>query len=73
MHSPHVCGSTPRVRRQRSSKVEIFPYSKAWEVTPYPAGERAGADHDRRFVLNGSKFVGLNGGPDFTYNESISF
>ena len=25
------------------------------------------------FVLNGSKFVALNGGPDFTFNESISF
>ena len=25
------------------------------------------------FVLNGSKFVALNGGPEFTFNESISF
>jgi predicted 3-demethylubiquinone-9 3-methyltransferase (glyoxalase superfamily) len=24
-------------------------------------------------VLNGSKFVALNGGPEFTFNESISF
>jgi predicted 3-demethylubiquinone-9 3-methyltransferase (glyoxalase superfamily) len=25
------------------------------------------------FELNGQKFVGLNGGPQFTFNESISF
>ena len=25
------------------------------------------------FEINGQKFVGLNGGPEFTFNESISF
>ena len=25
------------------------------------------------FVLHGSQFVALNGGPDFSFNESISF
>jgi predicted 3-demethylubiquinone-9 3-methyltransferase (glyoxalase superfamily) len=25
------------------------------------------------FVVNGSKFVALNGGPEFRFNESISF
>src|SRR5690242_1309392 len=25
------------------------------------------------FTLDGSKFVGLNGGPDFKFNEAISF
>jgi predicted 3-demethylubiquinone-9 3-methyltransferase (glyoxalase superfamily) len=25
------------------------------------------------FELNGQKFVGLNGGPEFTFNEAISF
>ena len=25
------------------------------------------------FVLNGQKFVALNGGPDFSFNEAISF
>jgi predicted 3-demethylubiquinone-9 3-methyltransferase (glyoxalase superfamily) len=25
------------------------------------------------FVLNGSKFLALNGGPEFRFNESISF
>ena len=25
------------------------------------------------FTLDGTKFVGLNGGPDFTFNEAVSF
>ena len=25
------------------------------------------------FTLNGQKFVGLNGGPEFTFNEAVSF
>jgi predicted 3-demethylubiquinone-9 3-methyltransferase (glyoxalase superfamily) len=41
---------------------------------PYPAGtERAGQTMTVDFVLNGTKFVALNGGPEFTFNESISF
>jgi predicted 3-demethylubiquinone-9 3-methyltransferase (glyoxalase superfamily) len=40
---------------------------------PYPDGERAGQALTVDFVLNGSKFVALNGRPDFTFNESISF
>jgi predicted 3-demethylubiquinone-9 3-methyltransferase (glyoxalase superfamily) len=52
---------------------EIFPNSSVGKVTPYPAGERAGQTMTVDFVLNGSKFVALNGGPAFTFNESISF
>jgi predicted 3-demethylubiquinone-9 3-methyltransferase (glyoxalase superfamily) len=51
----------------------IFPDSSMGKVTPYPAGERAGQTMTVDFVLNGSKFVALNGGPEFTFNESISF
>jgi predicted 3-demethylubiquinone-9 3-methyltransferase (glyoxalase superfamily) len=52
----------------------IFPNSSLVKVTPYPAGtERAGQTMTVDFVLNGAKFVALNGGPDFTFNESISF
>jgi predicted 3-demethylubiquinone-9 3-methyltransferase (glyoxalase superfamily) len=52
----------------------IFPNSSLGKVTPYPAGtERAGQTMTVDFVLNGAKFVALNGGPDFTFNESISF
>jgi predicted 3-demethylubiquinone-9 3-methyltransferase (glyoxalase superfamily) len=52
---------------------EIFPNSSVGKVTPYPGGERAGQTMTVDFVLNGSKFVALNGGPAFTFNESISF
>jgi predicted 3-demethylubiquinone-9 3-methyltransferase (glyoxalase superfamily) len=52
----------------------IFPNSSVEKVTPYPSGtERAGKTMTVDFVLNGSKFVALNGGPDFKFNESISF
>ena len=51
----------------------IFPNSSLGKVTPYPTGERAGQTMTVDFVLNGSKFVALNGGPEFRFNESISF
>ena len=52
----------------------IFPNSSLGKLTPYPAGtERAGQTMTADFVLNGSKFLALNGGPDFRFNESISF
>jgi predicted 3-demethylubiquinone-9 3-methyltransferase (glyoxalase superfamily) len=39
------------------------------EAGPGPAGSVLAVE----FELNGQKFVGLNGGPEFTFNESISF
>jgi predicted 3-demethylubiquinone-9 3-methyltransferase (glyoxalase superfamily) len=51
----------------------IFPNSSLGKVTPYPTGERAGETMTVDFVLNGSKFIALNGGPEFRFNESISF
>jgi predicted 3-demethylubiquinone-9 3-methyltransferase (glyoxalase superfamily) len=51
----------------------IFPNSSVKAVTPYPVGERAGQTMTVDFVLNGTKFVALNGGPEFRFNESISF
>jgi predicted 3-demethylubiquinone-9 3-methyltransferase (glyoxalase superfamily) len=39
------------------------------EAGPGPAGSVLTVE----FELNGQKFVGLNGGPEFTFNESISF
>ena len=39
------------------------------EAGPGPAGEVVTVS----FELNGQKFVGLNGGPQFTFNEAISF
>jgi len=39
------------------------------EAGPGPAGSVLAVE----FELNGQKFVALNGGPQFTFNESISF
>ncbi|MGP3925357.1 VOC family protein [Streptomyces sp. 8N616] len=39
------------------------------EAGPGPAGSVLAVD----FELNGQKFVALNGGPEFTFNEAISF
>jgi predicted 3-demethylubiquinone-9 3-methyltransferase (glyoxalase superfamily) len=51
----------------------IFPNSSVGKITPYPAGDRAGHTMTVDIVVNGSKFIALNGGPEFTFNESISF
>jgi predicted 3-demethylubiquinone-9 3-methyltransferase (glyoxalase superfamily) len=52
----------------------IFPNSSVEKVTPYPAGtEQAGQTMTVDFVLNGTRFVALNGGPQFKFNEAISF
>ena len=41
----------------------IFPNSKIISVTPFVT----------IFELNGTKFMGLNGGPEFKFNEAVSF
>jgi predicted 3-demethylubiquinone-9 3-methyltransferase (glyoxalase superfamily) len=53
----------------------IFKDSKLCRVGRYTeAGPGpAGAVMVVEFELNGQKFVALNGGPQFTFNESISF
>jgi predicted 3-demethylubiquinone-9 3-methyltransferase (glyoxalase superfamily) len=39
------------------------------EAGPGPAGSVVTVD----FEINGQRFVGLNGGPEFTFSEAISF
>jgi predicted 3-demethylubiquinone-9 3-methyltransferase (glyoxalase superfamily) len=53
----------------------IFKDSRLGRVDRYTeAGpEPAGAVMTVEFELNGQKFVALNGGPQFTFNEAISF
>ena len=53
--------------------VDVFPNSSISGVTPYVGGERDGETMTVDFVLNGQKFVALNGGPDFQFSEAISF
>ncbi|HEX7310830.1 MAG TPA: VOC family protein [Gaiellaceae bacterium] len=53
----------------------IFPNSKITDVSHYgSAGPRPeGMVMTVGFELDGQKFVALNGGPNFTFNEAISF
>jgi predicted 3-demethylubiquinone-9 3-methyltransferase (glyoxalase superfamily) len=52
----------------------IFPNSKIVEVTRYgSAGPRdEGTVMTVTFDLDGQRFIALNGGPDFKFNEAIS-
>ena len=57
----------------------IFKNSRVIATTPYPkaaeavSGKTAGSVMTVEFELDGERFVALNGGPDFKFNESISF
>jgi predicted 3-demethylubiquinone-9 3-methyltransferase (glyoxalase superfamily) len=53
----------------------VFPDSRIVDVSRYgEAGPRpAGTVMTVSFELDGQEFVALNGGPEFTFNEAISF
>jgi predicted 3-demethylubiquinone-9 3-methyltransferase (glyoxalase superfamily) len=53
----------------------VFPNSKIVDVSRYgSAGPRPeGTVMTVSFELDGQEFVALNGGPDFTFNEAVSF
>ena len=53
----------------------VFPSSKIVDVARYgSAGPRPeGTVMTVSFELDGQEFVALNGGPEFTFNEAISF
>jgi len=53
----------------------VFPNSRVVNVTRYTeAGPRpAGMVMTVEFELDGQRFVGINGGPDFTFTEAVSF
>ena len=55
--------------------VSVFENSKILHVARYgEAGPRpAGTVMTVSFSLDGQEFVALNGGPEFTFNEAISF
>jgi predicted 3-demethylubiquinone-9 3-methyltransferase (glyoxalase superfamily) len=56
--------------------ISLFPNSRIDNVYRSPADTPsgpAGAVLTVDFTLDGQKFIGLNGGPDFTFNEAISF
>jgi predicted 3-demethylubiquinone-9 3-methyltransferase (glyoxalase superfamily) len=57
----------------------LFPNSKITSISRYDehgakaSGQKVGSVMVVAFVLNGMEFSALNGGPIFTFNESISF
>lgn len=53
----------------------IFPNSKVLEISRYSdvGPGPSGSVMTVRFMLDGEEFLALNGGPHFTFNESISF
>jgi predicted 3-demethylubiquinone-9 3-methyltransferase (glyoxalase superfamily) len=53
----------------------VFPRSRILETTHYGAAGPGteGAVMTVSFELDGQRFIGLNGGPEFTFNEAISF
>jgi predicted 3-demethylubiquinone-9 3-methyltransferase (glyoxalase superfamily) len=53
----------------------VFPNSRIVDVARYsPAAPRPeGMVMTATFELDGQRFVALNGGPNFTFNEAISF
>ena len=53
----------------------VFPNSRIVDVTHYgEAGPReAGTVMTVEFELDGQQFIALNGGPEFTFDEAISF
>jgi predicted 3-demethylubiquinone-9 3-methyltransferase (glyoxalase superfamily) len=55
--------------------VSLFQDSKILEVTRYPEGGPApkGTLMTGAFQLEGQRFIALNGGPVFKFNEAVSF
>jgi predicted 3-demethylubiquinone-9 3-methyltransferase (glyoxalase superfamily) len=53
----------------------VFPNSKITDVSRYgPAGPRKeGMVMTVEFELDGQRFIALNGGSDFSFNEAVSF
>ncbi len=54
--------------------ISVFTNSRIVTVTHYTAGPRpAGTVMTVEFELDGQRFVAINGGPEFTFSEAVSF
>ncbi|HWG56739.1 MAG TPA: VOC family protein [Gaiellaceae bacterium] len=55
--------------------VSIFPNSRIVSKALYPEGSpgEAGTVMTVEWELDGNRFVGINGGPQFTFSEAVSF
>ncbi len=54
--------------------ISVFENSRVVNVTHYPedAPREAGMVMTVEFELDGQRFVGINGGPDFSFSEAVS-
>ena len=54
--------------------VAVFKDGRIVNTTRYPEGtDRAGTAMTVTFELGGQRFTGINGGPQFTFDEAVSF
>jgi predicted 3-demethylubiquinone-9 3-methyltransferase (glyoxalase superfamily) len=55
--------------------ISVFKNSRIVSTTRYPEGapREAGMVMTVEFELDGQRFVGINGGPDFKFDEAVSF
>lgn len=55
--------------------VSVFPNARVVAVTRYPEGapREAGMVMTVEFELDGQRFIGINGGTQFSFDEAISF
>ena len=55
--------------------ISVFKNARVVAVTRYPEGapREAGTVMTVEFELDGHRFVGINGGPEFRFNEAVSF
>jgi predicted 3-demethylubiquinone-9 3-methyltransferase (glyoxalase superfamily) len=55
--------------------VEVFKNSRIVDVTRYPEGapRPAGDVMTVEWEIDGQRFVGINGGPEFKFDEAVSF
>lgn len=53
----------------------VFPNSRIVNVTHYTEGapREAGMVMTVEFELDGNRFIGINGGPEFKFDEAVSF
>jgi predicted 3-demethylubiquinone-9 3-methyltransferase (glyoxalase superfamily) len=53
----------------------VFPNSRLGAIARYPEGAPgpAGEVMTVEFELDGTKFIGINGGPQFPFSEAVSF
>jgi predicted 3-demethylubiquinone-9 3-methyltransferase (glyoxalase superfamily) len=77
MRKPFPClwfdGKAEEAAKLYTSLLPDSSVDKVWRSPAGPLGVSAGMVLTVDFTLNGQHFQGLNGGPDFSFNEAVSF